>query len=225
MGRRTYEVEKAILTVKDGLLSASIDLSELADSLNEESQEAFADAICWDWVMDAALRRLTGNGYLWSGGDGRMTAEVLARMEAFAGRNVKYHVLANLDEFAKNLACHHHIYWTLWHSTDIPDGRGGMRGGADWLQRHEIESNHTTDLPSPKELMDYVQKRIDEALEPSTAPDEALIARIGQVLVDNGCDCTCGDEPGTHDDDCEICLACRVEAAMQPEASDATTAD
>ena len=33
---------------------------------------------------------------------------------------------------------------------------------------------------------------------------------IGSLLKENGCDCECGHHPEEHDDDCELCFACRV---------------
>jgi hypothetical protein len=41
------------------------------------------------------------------------------------------------------------------------------------------------------------------------------IARVGEVLSENGCDCDCEHYPDEHDDDCERCLGCRVEAALR----------
>lgn len=37
---------------------------------------------------------------------------------------------------------------------------------------------------------------------------------VGQVLSENGCDCECGCPAGEHGDDCDRCLACRVQDAV-----------
>lgn len=34
------------------------------------------------------------------------------------------------------------------------------------------------------------------------------------LLESNGCDCDCGHHFEEHDDDCELCLACRVNSAV-----------
>jgi hypothetical protein len=39
----------------------------------------------------------------------------------------------------------------------------------------------------------------------------ARVDAVGQVLAENGCDCECGCHAGEHDDDCDRCLACRVQ--------------
>jgi hypothetical protein len=39
--------------------------------------------------------------------------------------------------------------------------------------------------------------------------------RVAVVLSKNGCDCDCGHFYDDHDNDCERCLGCRVEAAMR----------
>jgi hypothetical protein len=45
---------------------------------------------------------------------------------------------------------------------------------------------------------------------------EAVIERVGNVLAAHGCDCECAPTCGTeHDDDCDRCLGCRVEAALR----------
>lgn len=33
---------------------------------------------------------------------------------------------------------------------------------------------------------------------------------IGSLLMINGCDCDCGHHSEEHDDDCTLCLACRI---------------
>lgn len=37
---------------------------------------------------------------------------------------------------------------------------------------------------------------------------------VGELLAENGCDCDCEHSYRDHDDDCERCLACRIEAAL-----------
>lgn len=37
---------------------------------------------------------------------------------------------------------------------------------------------------------------------------------VGEVLSENGCDCECDHDFESHDDDCERCLACRVQEAL-----------
>jgi hypothetical protein len=43
----------------------------------------------------------------------------------------------------------------------------------------------------------------------------ARIRAARAVLEENGCDCECGCDPDGHNDDCEPCLACRVEEALE----------
>ncbi len=44
----------------------------------------------------------------------------------------------------------------------------------------------------------------------------AAIEQVCCVLAAHGCDCECAPMCGTeHDDDCERCLGCRVEAALR----------
>lgn len=40
------------------------------------------------------------------------------------------------------------------------------------------------------------------------------VAAVGRVLSENGCDCECGCFWDEHGDDCDRCLACRVEDAI-----------
>ena len=45
--------------------------------------------------------------------------------------------------------------------------------------------------------------------------EEMKLDRVGECLAQNGCDCDCGHDSGGHDDDCDRCLACRVDTAMR----------
>jgi hypothetical protein len=38
---------------------------------------------------------------------------------------------------------------------------------------------------------------------------------VGELLAENGCDCSCGHAAEGHDEGCERCLACRVEKVLQ----------
>lgn len=51
---------------------------------------------------------------------------------------------------------------------------------------------------------------------PATTPnsDASKLDAIGKLLSQNGCDCDCDHAPEDHDDDCELCLACRIGAVV-----------
>lgn len=46
--------------------------------------------------------------------------------------------------------------------------------------------------------------------------DVAVAARdaLRQELIQSGCECTCEHHPEDHGEDCQLCLACRVESAL-----------
>lgn len=51
--------------------------------------------------------------------------------------------------------------------------------------------------------------------------ERAKVERVLEVLSQNGCDCECGCDSEGHvksdghfEEDCEPCLACRIEAAI-----------
>lgn len=39
--------------------------------------------------------------------------------------------------------------------------------------------------------------------------------RVADLLEENGCDCDCECDSDGHDDDCDPCLACRIDAAIR----------
>jgi len=55
---------------------------------------------------------------------------------------------------------------------------------------------------------------IDHYQTNSMKADERLRA-VRALLVWSGCDCDCGHDVDFHDDDCDLCLACRIEEAIQ----------
>lgn len=61
-----------------------------------------------------------------------------------------------------------------------------------------------------------------DALRYGCERDEALarIKAAGDVVSDNGCDCACDHSTlhEDHDEDCEVCVVCRVADALWPEA-------
>ena len=52
--------------------------------------------------------------------------------------------------------------------------------------------------------------RMAHALAGKVAKTDA----VNRLLADNGCDCECEHHRDEHDDTCERCLACRIDAAL-----------
>jgi hypothetical protein len=57
-------------------------------------------------------------------------------------------------------------------------------------------------------LGDRYQADIEAA---ARKPLQEKIDRICELLAANGCDCDCGHQLEDHDDDCDPCLACRID--------------
>lgn len=49
---------------------------------------------------------------------------------------------------------------------------------------------------------------------PDTRTAEEKLAAVGAVLSEFGCQCDCGHDWEGHDDDCEMCVPCRVQEAL-----------
>lgn len=47
---------------------------------------------------------------------------------------------------------------------------------------------------------------------------QAKLDAVAKVLGDAGCECECDHHHDEHDDDCERCLGCRIEMAMEDAA-------
>lgn len=43
---------------------------------------------------------------------------------------------------------------------------------------------------------------------------EGKLDAVRSLLAWNGCDCECDHDPESHDDTCELCLACRIDGAV-----------
>jgi hypothetical protein len=64
----------------------------------------------------------------------------------------------------------------------------------------------------PKLVRTVMQKLVDTRNNMKTHAQ--LIEDVKKLLGDNGCDCTCDHHPTEHEDDCERCLACRIEKVL-----------
>jgi hypothetical protein len=42
------------------------------------------------------------------------------------------------------------------------------------------------------------------------------LKRMCDVIADDGCSCDCDHDSEGHDDDCDRCLGCRIDAARAP---------
>lgn len=57
--------------------------------------------------------------------------------------------------------------------------------------------------------------RMAQALAGKVAKTDA----VNELLAKNGCDCECDHDAESHDEDCERCLACRIDAVLNGRAS------
>jgi hypothetical protein len=55
---------------------------------------------------------------------------------------------------------------------------------------------------------------VAKALTDRDARLARVVNGIGDLLSDNGCDCECGHDWEGHDDECDRCLACRVNDVL-----------
>jgi hypothetical protein len=101
-------------------------------------------------------------------------------------------------------------------------------GGGVWWGRHNMrhaditrhapiaftsvaETRRANDAEAERDALKVEVERLKAALEREMERQ----FRVGVVLAESGCDCDCGHHYDDHDDDCERCLGCRVEAALR----------
>ena len=63
-------------------------------------------------------------------------------------------------------------------------------------------------MTSP-ELRDRLERHARERHRALQTAQDKLRA-IGRLIEQNGCDCGCDHHYEDHDEDCELCLACRI---------------
>lgn len=63
----------------------------------------------------------------------------------------------------------------------------------------------------PEHVMEAIMK---EHTAPTPDPEE-VVARIARLLSEEGCSCDCGCDSEGHDEGCEPCFACRVDAVLR----------
>lgn len=85
----------------------------------------------------------------------------------------------------------------------------------------ECHDDGTTATPGLREFAEAHSNFIAHArtdvprLLATLAARDARLEAVADVLRANGCDCECGCDSDGHDDDCDPCLGCRIEAAMR----------
>lgn len=94
-----------------------------------------------------------------------------------------------------------HVAWAL---TRNPGCIGGAWESAPKLARAVID-----------QAKEIEALRLDQAKHlDDLAWERARTSAIGGLLGENGCDCDCEHHPDEHDDECELCLACRIDAVL-----------
>lgn len=103
------------------------------------------------------------------------------------------------------------------------EGCGGPRFFVRTTEPHRWREDETMELVDRKTgdaysnigEWDWFPELANEVNEEVVAL-ENKIEVIGRLLEENGCDCDCGHDRGYHEEDCEICLACRISEVLQP---------
>ena len=99
-------------------------------------------------------------------------------------------------------------------STDEREDLGVSLQALHWKDGYEVPAEANTEhiahaRTAAPTLTDHVL-----ALAADVERLRESVARVDDMLSKNGCDCDCDHDAESHDDDCERCLACRVDAAL-----------
>lgn len=92
-----------------------------------------------------------------------------------------------------------------WHA-DQSDGERALRNAA---RQREQDQRLGDELFLYKKILKIALADRDQA--------RARLAAVGDVIAENGCNCDCdclvGHEP--HEEDCDPCLACRIQVVLK----------
>lgn len=142
------------LLLEDGETEIKIPLRAIFEGLSAEDRHQMAEAITWDAIEQEAMDRLAGQSECWSSEDDTLRLQFLARVEAHLLSGRVWSALGHLDAVAKNITCHEHLYWLLWHDESTRNWFPA------WAKAHGVESNYTHDLPDYAAL----RKLVEDAL-------------------------------------------------------------
>lgn len=92
---------------------------------------------------------------------------------------------------------------------EMVTGDGRWSGGA-YVDATERYGPFTVLYPQPPEGVAASLR----AAEAEVAALRGKLDAVGRVLSESGCGCECGCYVDEHDDDCDRCLACRVQVAI-----------
>lgn len=95
--------------------------------------------------------------------------------------------------------------------------RVGARARVE-IARDAIEAERIAQLWHDRGVCTPALKALRAEIESLRAERDALregAKRVADLLEENGCNCDCECDSDGHDDDCDPCLACRVDAAIR----------
>lgn len=154
MKRDEYKInEDGVLEIKRDGLRIELPLAEMFEGLSDEEREWCAERLTWGEIYKEARRRLTGDSRM-LGDDEQARMEFLCAVEDQLISGYKWSLLRDLNQLAKDIATHEHIYWKLYHE---PNEELRLMFWK-WMQSHKIESNYTAQLPT----IESFQKTVDE---------------------------------------------------------------
>ena len=140
-----------VLKTESGDFTVKVNLYDhFQNEVNDEQRMRLAEAIGWDNVYKYVIDRLCHDdtGHCWQYPE-KDVLKVMSRMEQQFSKHYFWGAVENLNRMAKNMSSHEQIYWTLYHGTDW---------GAEWLRKHGIESNYTTEMPDIDNFRKMIQR-------------------------------------------------------------------
>lgn len=135
-------------------LTLSINISELSESLTSEEKMALAEGLCWDDVMQEAIRRLAGQSQYSISEDYTRSWDFLADQIADQALNVRFGAFRRVCESLQNQHYEARMYWKLRHDNGHlfydSDGRSVTVGNwfRTWCERNGFKDSNFLDRES-----------------------------------------------------------------------------
>lgn len=145
------------VSIEDGELKIKVNIFEWIGDMTDEEKMQVVEAVTWGPILNHAVDRLTGESLETYGGDDELlTLDVLTKMEEHLLSGYKWTVFKELQQVAKDISSHQHLYWKMHH-----DELHGEFFRA-WLRESKIESNYTHKLPDFVSFSHMVEEKLEE---------------------------------------------------------------
>ena len=156
----------AEVTIEHNGVKIQFNLNDMAEIMSEDDRKRMAEALCWDELMEEALKRLAGESFCHSSSDYEKSFFFLRDQIIDEALKLRFGAFDKVRQLIQDQLFEARLYWKLWHNSEWFRERGVDILG--WMRDNGFDDSNYCDSTSGElanKIMNNISLMMKQELE------------------------------------------------------------